>query len=310
MDISVVIPLYNEEESLPELCTWIEKVMIENNFVYEIIFVDDGSNDQSWKVIRRLREKNASVKGIRFRRNYGKSAALNEGFQAARGKVIISMDADLQDSPDEIPILYQMIRDKGFDLVSGYKKKRYDPISKTLPTRLFNWVTRSVSGIYLHDFNCGLKAYRQDVAKSIEIYGELHRYIPLLAKWAGFRKIGEKVVEHRARKYGASKFGLSRFINGFLDLITVTVVNKYLKRPMHFFGIWGLLIGMLGFAILAYLAIVKLLFMQQLTERMPAMFLGTILLLLGVQLFFTGLLSELITRNSPIKNKNNIAEKI
>jgi glycosyltransferase involved in cell wall biosynthesis len=310
MDISVVIPLYNEEESLPELCTWIEKVMIGNNFVYEIIFVDDGSNDQSWKVIRRLREKNASVKGIRFRRNYGKSAALNEGFQAARGKVIISMDADLQDSPDEIPILYQMIRDKGFDLVSGYKKKRYDPISKTLPTRLFNWVTRSVSGIYLHDFNCGLKAYRQDVAKSIEIYGELHRYIPLLAKWAGFRKIGEKVVEHRARKYGASKFGLSRFINGFLDLITVTVVNKYLKRPMHFFGIWGLLIGMLGFAILAYLAIVKLLFMQQLTERMPAMFLGTILLLLGVQLFFTGLLSELITRNSPIKNKNNIAEKI
>jgi glycosyltransferase involved in cell wall biosynthesis len=310
MDISVVIPLYNEEESLPELCTWIEKVMIGNNFVYEIIFVDDGSNDQSWKVIRRLREKNASVKGIRFRRNYGKSAALNEGFQAARGKVIISMDADLQDSPDEIPILYQMIRDKGFDLVSGYKKKRYDPISKTLPTRLFNWVTRSVSGIYLHDFNCGLKAYRQDVAKSIEIYGELHRYIPLLAKWAGFRKIGEKVVEHRARKYGASKFGLSRFINGFLDLITVTVVNKYLKRPMHFFGIWGLLIGMLGFAILAYLAIVKLLFMQQLTERMPAMFLGTILLLLGVQLFFTGLLSELITRNSPIKNKYNIAEKI
>ena len=239
MNISVVIPLYNEDESLPPLMEWIHKVMMENQFTYEVVFVDDGSRDKSWSVIEALAQDYPAVRGIRFQRNYGKSAALQKGFEAAAGEVIITMDADLQDSPDEIPELYRLIVEEGYDLVSGWKKKRYDPISKTIPSKFFNYITRVVSGIKLNDFNCGLKSYRKDVVKAIEVYGEMHRYVPLLAKWAGFDKIGEKEVEHRARQYGKSKFGLNRFINGFLDLISIVVVQKYLKKPMHFFGAWG-----------------------------------------------------------------------
>ncbi|MBL7884874.1 MAG: glycosyltransferase family 2 protein, partial [Bacteroidia bacterium] len=247
MNISVVIPLFNEEESLPELHDWIVKVMQEHNFSYEIIFVDDGSKDKSWAVIEQLSAKNTHAKGIKFRRNYGKSAALNVGFEATQGDVVITMDADLQDSPDEIPEMYKMIAVDGLDLVSGWKQKRYDPITKTIPTKLFNWATRKVSGINnLHDFNCGLKAYKKDVVKSIEVYGEMHRYIPVIAKWAGFYKIEEKVVQHRERKYGTTKFGLERFINGFLDLMSITFVSKFGKRPMHFFGLWGTLFFLFG----------------------------------------------------------------
>src|SRR5688572_26619537 len=247
MDISLVIPLLNEAESLPELSAWIEKVMSENNYTYEIIFVDDGSTDHSWTVIEQLRTGNPNIKGIKFQRNYGKSAALNEGFKAAQGEVVITMDADLQDSPDEIPELRRMILEDGYDLVSGWKKKRYDnKLTKNLPSKLFNAATRKASKIYLHDFNCGLKAYRKKVVKSIEVYGEMHRYIPVLAKWAGFRKIGEKVVEHRARKYGVTKFGWERFVNGFLDLTSIMFVGKFSKRPMHFFGMWGTLFFVIG----------------------------------------------------------------
>ena len=247
MNISVVIPLLNEEESLPELESWIRKVMGENNFSYEIIMVDDGSTDNSWQIIEQLAATNPNVKGIKFRRNYGKSAGLNVGFEAAEGDVVITMDADLQDSPDEIPELYRMITEDKFDLISGWKKKRYDPITKTVPTKLYNAAARRISGIKLHDFNCGLKAYRKEVVKNIEVYGEMHRYIPLLAKWAGFNKIGEKVVQHQARKYGVTKFGLNRFINGPLDMLSITFVGKFGKRPMHFFGVYGSIMFLVGF---------------------------------------------------------------
>lgn len=241
MDLTVVIPAYDEEESLPELCAWIERVMEANNYSYEIIIIDDGSNDNTWKVIESLPMQNPNIKGIRFQRNYGKSAALNEGFKAAKGQTVITMDADMQDSPEEIPALRRMILNEGFDLVSGWKKKRYDPLTKTIPSRFFNWFTAKISRIPLHDFNCGLKAYRSKVVKSIEVYGEMHRYIPVIARWAGFRRIGEKIVQHHARKYGTSKFGLERFINGFLDLASIMFVGKYGKRPMHFFGLMGTL---------------------------------------------------------------------
>lgn len=309
MDISVVIPLLNEAESLPELAAWIERVMAANQFSYEVIFIDDGSTDKSWQVITDLRAKNPLMKGIRFNRNYGKSAALHVGFGRTSGNVVITMDADLQDSPDEIPDLYKMITVDGYDLVSGYKAKRYDPITKTIPTKLFNWATRKVSGIpNLHDFNCGLKAYRKEVVKSIEVYGEMHRYIPVIAKAAGFSKIQEKVVAHQARKYGKSKFGWNRFINGFLDLLSITVLSKYLKRPMHFFGFWGLLWTLLGGGFMVYLfvykmgAVLNLGFGGPLSERMPALLFSSVCFLLGVILISTGLLSELIVRNAPGRN--------
>ena len=259
MDLSIVIPLLDEAASLPELSTWIEKVMLENKFSYEVIFVDDGSDDNSWEVIEQLRSKNENIKGIKFQRNYGKSAALNEAFREAQGDVVITMDADLQDSPDEIPDLYRMVMKDGFDIVSGWKKKRYDnTFTKNIPSKFFNAVTRKVSGIKLHDFNCGLKAYKNKVVKSIEVYGEMHRYIPVLAKWSGFKKIGEKVVEHRARKFGKSKFGMRRFVNGFLDLLSISFVGKFSKRPMHFFGLWGTLFFLLGLGISIYLIVSKI----------------------------------------------------
>jgi glycosyltransferase involved in cell wall biosynthesis len=258
MDISVVIPLYNEEESLPELTSWIAKVMQEHNFSYEVLFVDDGSTDSSWSIIEDLKQQYSSVKGIKFRRNYGKSAALNVAFEAAQGDVIITMDADLQDSPDEIPELFRRIKEEKFDIISGWKKKRYDPITKTIPTKLFNAATRKMSGIQLNDFNCGLKAYRSDVVKTIEVYGEMHRYIPVIAKWAGFKNIGEQVVEHRARKYGVTKFGMSRFVNGFLDLLSIFFVGKFGKRPMHFFGSLGVLSFVIGTFMALWLIGVKL----------------------------------------------------
>ncbi len=258
MDISVVVPLFNEEESLPELEAWIRKVMNTNGYSYEILFIDDGSKDASWKVIEKLAAENPNVKGIKFRRNYGKSAGLHTGFEAAKGNVVITMDADLQDSPDEIPELYNMIMKDGFDLVSGWKQKRFDPLSKTIPTKIYNWATRKMSGIdNLHDFNCGLKSYKLDVVKSIEVYGEMHRYIPVLAKWAGFNKIGEKIVQHQARKYGVTKFGFERFINGPLDLLSISFVGKFGKRPMHFFGTMGTISFFIGFLLLLYLSYQK-----------------------------------------------------
>ncbi len=308
MDISVVIPLLNEEESLPELTSWIARVMNEHNFSYEIILVDDGSTDSSWKMIQKLSLENRALKGIRFQRNYGKSAALNTAFQVVDGNVIITMDADLQDSPDEIPELYRMIREESLDIVSGWKAKRYDPITKTIPTKLYNKVTRVLTGIKLHDFNCGLKAYRRDVVKSIEIYGEMHRYIPVIAKWAGFSRIGEKVVEHQARKYGKSKFGMNRFINGFLDLMSIMLVGKFGKRPMHFFGAIGTFTFMVGFAILAYLSIIKVFDgITRISDR-PIFFFGIIALIIGSQLFLTGFLAELLVRNSTTRNQYKIAE--
>src|ERR1700744_1203398 len=259
MNISVVVPLYDELESLPELTSWISRVMDANNFTYEVILVDDGSKDGSWDMILKLRENNTAIKGIKFRRNYGKSAALQTGFEAANGDVIITMDADLQDSPDEVPELYRRITEEGYDLISGWKAKRYDPLSKTIPTKLFNMATRKMSGIdNLHDFNCGLKAYRKDVIKNIEVYGEMHRYIPVIAKWAGFTKIGEQIVEHRARKYGKTKFGMSRFINGLLDLMSIFFVGKFGKRPMHFFGTMGVLSFLTGFIIAVWMLAGKL----------------------------------------------------
>lgn len=311
MDISVVVPLYNEEESLPELAAWIDRVMGENKFSYEVVMIDDGSRDTSWEVITNLEKQFPTVRGIRFQRNYGKSAALHVGFQAVQGDVVITMDADMQDSPDEVPHLYKMITEEGFDLVSGYKQKRYDPISKTIPSKFFNWITRMVSGIHnLHDFNCGLKAYRQEVVKNIEVYGEMHRYIPLLAKWAGFLKIGERVVEHRARKYGTTKFGLNRFINGFLDLISIVFTHKYLKQPMHFFGTWGVVFTLLGFGVLTYLTILKLFWGIGMSPRLPALMFGTISLLFGMILISTGLLAEMIGRQSPYKNEYRIKERL
>jgi len=288
MDISVVIPLLNEDESLPELHNWIVRVMEEHKFNYEIIFVDDGSTDNSWNVIQELRASNSQVKAIRFRRNHGKSAALNEGFLATQGDVVITMDADLQDSPDEIPDLYKMIKEQNYDLVSGWKKKRYDPITKTIPTKLYNGMTRWMSGIKLHDMNCGLKAYKKEVVKSIEVYGEMHRYIPVIAKSAGFDKIGEKVVQHQARKYGVTKFGLSRFINGPLDLASIMFVGRFGKRPMHFFGTIGFTFTFIGIIMLAYLSLRKIISNEGGIAERPAFFLGMLLVIVGVQLFIAG----------------------
>lgn len=315
MDISVVIPLYNEEESLPELMAWIDKVMSANNFSYEAVFVDDGSSDSSWKVITALKEQYTTVKGIKFRRNYGKSAALNVGFDAVQGEVVITMDADLQDSPDEIPELYRRIKEENYDLVSGWKAKRYDPITKTIPTKLFNAATRKMSGIQLNDFNCGLKAYRNDVVKTIEVYGEMHRYIPVIAKWAGFTKIGEQVVEHRARKYGTTKFGLSRFINGFLDLLTIFFVGKFGKRPMHFFGAIGASSVFIGSIMAVWLIGVKLYHIatgtayREVTDQ-PMFYLALTAVIIGTQLFLAGFIGELVTRNAPERNTYLIEKEI
>ncbi len=311
MDISIVIPLFNEEESLPELCAWIEKVMQANHYSYEVIMIDDGSTDDSWNVVEKLRSVNANLKGIKFQRNYGKSAALNEGFKAAQGDVIITMDADMQDSPDEIPELRKMIMEDGFDLVSGWKKKRYDnTLTKNIPSKLFNAAARRSSGIKLNDFNCGLKAYKKKVVKSIEVYGEMHRYIPILAKWAGFRKIGEKVVEHRARKYGVTKFGWERFVNGFLDLFSIMFVGKFGKRPMHFFGLWGTISFFLGLAIFTYLTVSKFFFDQTGLTARPLFFFAIMIMIIGSQLFLAGFIGELIARNSPERNSYLIEEKL
>lgn len=310
MDISIVVPLYNEEESLPHLHDWIVKVMQENKFTYEIVFVDDGSNDSSWKVVESLSLKNPNIKGVKFRRNYGKSAALNQGFVAAEGDVVITMDADLQDSPDEIPELYRMIKEKGYDMVSGWKKKRHDPLGKRIPSRFFNMITRKTSGIGLHDFNCGLKAYRLAVIKSIEVYGEMHRYIPVIVKWAGFKKIGEKVVQHQARQYGKTKFGSGRLIKGYLDLLTIIFISRFGKRPMHLFGTLGTFLFIIGFGIGIYLSIAKI-FMSQynMTER-PLFYLGILSMILGVQLFVGGFLAEMISRSNHDRNIYNIEKTI
>lgn len=316
MDISVVIPLYNEEESLPELEAWIRRVMEENGFSYEILFVDDGSTDRSWKVITDLAAGNSCVKGVRFRRNYGKSPALNTGFGLAKGNVVITMDADLQDSPDEIPGLYRMITEEGYDLVSGWKRKRYDPLSKTIPTKLFNATARRVSGIKnLHDFNCGLKAYRAEVVKRIEIYGDMHRYIPFLAKNAGFTRIGEKVVKHQARKYGSSKFGMSRFVNGYLDLMTLWFTNKFGRKPMHFFGLLGSLMFLVGLISVIAVGVMKLYHMHsgdpyRLVTDSPYFYLALTTMVIGTQLFLAGFIGELIVRDSPRRNEYEISETI
>lgn len=311
MDLSIVVPLFNEEESLPELCDWIRRVCTENNYSYEVILVDDGSVDDSWKVIEQLRSTDLNIKGIRFQRNYGKSAALNEGFKATQGDVIITMDADLQDSPDEIPGLYNMVVADGFDMVSGWKKKRYDnKLTKNLPSKLFNAATRRASKIKLHDFNCGLKAYRKKVVKSIEVYGEMHRYIPVLAKWAGFRKIGEKVVEHRARKYGVTKFGWERFVNGFLDLSSIMFVGKFSKRPMHFFGMWGTLFFLFGFFVTLYLIVSKVFDPAIGLTNRPGFYLALTAIIIGMQLFLAGFVSELIARNASGRNTYLIEEKL
>ena len=298
MDISIVVPLLNEEESLPELAEWIRQVMDKHHYSYEIIFVDDGSRDHSWLVLQEIRKHDPHVKGIKFRRNYGKAAALNVGFNKAIGDVVFTMDADLQDSPEEIPEMYRMIREEGFDMVSGWKKKRHDPLTKTIPTKFYNWSARRVSGIKLHDFNCGLKAYRNSLVKSIEVYGEMHRYIPFLAKWAGFRKIGEKIVHHQKRKFGRTKYGIDRFYKGYLDLLTISFTARFGKRPMHFFGLWGTIIFFIGFIIAGYLAYAKF-FMQEfkMTDR-PLFYFGILAMILGTQLFVAGFLGELISRNS------------
>ncbi len=311
MDISVVIPLLDEAESLPELSAWIERVMQEHRFSYEMIFVDDGSTDNSWDVIEKLATANPAIKGIKFQRNYGKSAALNEGFKAANGDVVITMDADMQDSPDEIPELRRMIIEENYDLVSGWKKKRYDnTFAKNIPSKFFNAVTRRVSKIQLHDFNCGLKAYRKKVVKSIEVYGEMHRYIPVLAKWAGFRKIGEKVVEHRKRKFGTSKFGMRRFVNGFLDLLSITFVGKFSKRPMHFFGLWGTIFFLIGLGFAVYLVVSKIIDSSYPITNRPGFYLALTSLIIGMQLFLAGFLGELISRNSSNRNSYLIEDRL
>jgi glycosyltransferase involved in cell wall biosynthesis len=310
MDLSLVIPLYNEEESLPELCAWIEKVVKLHNYLYEIILIDDGSVDDSWKIIESLRCGNNNIKGIRLQRNYGKSAALNEGFKAAQGDVVITMDADMQDSPDEIPELYRLIMEDRYDLVSGWKQKRFDPLSKTIPSRFFNWFTAKITRIPLHDFNCGLKAYRIKVIKSIEVYGEMHRYIPVIAKWAGFKKIGEKPVAHYARKYGISKFGWERFVNGFLDLASIMFVSKYGKRPMHFFGLLGSLFIIVGMGMSTYLIVLKIIDPLQSLSNRPPFYLALTAMVIGTQLFVTGFVAELISRNSPGRNFYLIEKKI
>lgn len=316
MDISVIIPLFNEEESLPELHAWIRRVMTTNNFSYEIIFVNDGSTDRSWQVIEDLRSKDPNVKGIKFRRNYGKSPALFCGFSKAKGNVVITMDADLQDSPDEIPELYRMITEDGYDLVSGYKQKRYDPISKTLPTKLFNATARKISGIHnLHDFNCGLKAYKQAVVKNIEVYGEMHRYIPYLAKNAGFTKIGEKVVQHQARKYGNSKFGINRFFNGYLDLLSLWFLTNFGKKPMHVFGFVGSLIFFIGFVALCWLIIEKVVNLYNgnygdLLANHASFFIALTALILGSQCFLAGFVGDLLSRQNPERNDYHIEKTI
>jgi glycosyltransferase involved in cell wall biosynthesis len=310
MDLSVIVPVFNEDESLPELCAWIKRVVEENLMSYEIILVDDGSSDDSWKVIERLRSENSHIKGIKFQRNYGKSAALNEGFKAARGEVVITMDADLQDSPDEIPELAAMITKGGYDLISGWKKVRHDPISKTIPSKFFNWVTAKVSKIKLHDFNCGLKSYRLNVVKSIEVYGEMHRYIPLIAKWAGFKKIGEKVVRHNARKYGKSKFGTGRLITGGLDLASILFVGKYGKRPMHFFGTLGTLSFLVGLVMSIYLIFTRLQHPEIGLSNRPPFYIALTIMIIGSQLFLTGFIAELISRNAPGRNFYLIEKKI
>lgn len=316
MDISVIIPLYNEAESLPELTSWIERVMEQNGYSYEIIFVNDGSTDNSWEVIEQLQAKNNNIHGIKFRRNYGKSPALYCGFKRAQGEVVITMDADLQDSPDEIPILYNMITEEGYDLVSGYKQKRYDPLSKTIPTKLFNATARMVSGIKnLHDFNCGLKAYKNEVIKSIEVYGDMHRYIPYLAKNAGYEKIGELVVHHQARKYGSSKFGISRFFHGYLDLMSLWFLSRFGYRPMHIFGLWGSFMFFIGFISALILGTHKLYAMYEglpyrLVTDSPYFYIALTMMILGTQLFLTGFLAELISRTSQERNKYNIAKEI
>ena len=317
MDISVIVPLLNEAESLPELAEWIERVMTEHNFSYEVIMVDDGSTDESWSVIQELHAKNPAIKGIKVRRNYGKSAALNTAFEACEGDVVITMDADLQDSPDEIPELYRMIKEDGYDLVSGWKKVRYDSkLAKNIPSKFFNWTTRRKSGIQLHDFNCGLKAYKKDVVKSIEVYSEMHRYIPVLAKWAGFNKIGEKVVIHQKRKHGVSKFGWDRFVNGYLDLLTVTFMSKFGKKPMHFFGSLGSLSFLVGIVITIVLIAQKLYRMnhqipgfRQVTDQ-PLFYLALLAMIFGLVLFLAGYLAELIVRNGSDRNKYLIADRI
>ena len=316
LDISVIVPLYNEEESLPELYDWIERVMNEHHFSFEVIFVNDGSTDHSWDVIERLSEAHESVRGIKFRRNYGKSPALYCGFKEARGGVVITMDADLQDSPDEIPELYRMITEDGYDLVSGYKQKRYDPLSKTIPTKLFNWTARKVSGIKnLHDFNCGLKAYRSEVVKNIEVYGEMHRYIPYLAKNADFDKIGEKVVQHQARKYGKSKFGLNRFINGYLDLITLWFLSTFGRKPMHVFGFLGSIMFFSGLIAVIILGVDKLIALannvpMRLITSSPYFYLALTMMIIGTQLFLAGFLGDLISRSSSNRNDYQIEEAI
>ncbi len=315
MDISVVVPLFNEEESIPELCSWIDKVMKENNFSYEVLLIDDGSKDKSWEVIEQLSSENSNLKGTKFRRNYGKSAALNVAFAKSEGDVVITMDADLQDSPDEIPELHKMIMTDGYDLVSGWKQKRYDPITKTIPTKLFNWAARKASGIYLHDFNCGLKSYKNTVVKSVEVHGEMHRYIPVMAKWAGFDKIGEKVVQHQSRKYGVTKFGLERFVNGFLDLMTITFISRFGKKPMHFFGVIGSLMFMLGLGLFAYIGGYKVYAMisdikAENIANTSGFYIALTSMIIGVQLFLAGFIAELISRNAQDRNNYQVEKEI
>lgn len=311
MQISVVIPLFNEAESLPELMAWIDRVMQSNQFSYEVIMVDDGSDDNSWDVIEDLKKSYNALKAIRFQRNYGKSAALNEGFKAAQGTIVVTMDADLQDSPDEIPELYKMITQDGYHLVSGWKKKRYDnTFTKNIPSKIYNAVARKSSGIILHDFNCGIKAYQLKVVKSIEVFGEMHRYIPILAKWAGFKKIGEKVVVHQARKYGTTKFGWERFVNGFLDLMTIQFLSKFGKKPMQFFGLVGTLFFLIGFVSVGYITVSKFLYPDTSITNKPAFYIALTSMLIGVQLFLAGFIAELVNRNASDRNHYLIAEKI
>ncbi len=314
-DISIVIPLLNEEESISELNDWIKKVMTEHKFSYEVLFIDDGSTDKSWTIIEELNEKDDSVRGIKFRRNYGKSAALNVGFNATQGEVVFTMDADLQDSPEELPEMYKMIVEQDFHIVSGWKKKRFDPLSKTIPTKLFNWATRKMTGIHLNDFNCGLKAYQSQVVKNIEVYGEMHRYIPAIAKWAGFTRITEKEVSHQERKYGVTKFGLERFINGFLDLLSINFIGKFGKRPMHFFGTLGTLMIMVGFSMVLYVLGEKLFYIAEgigapLVTDKPQFYIALTSMVIGVQLFLAGFLAELVSRNSPNRNNYKIEKEL
>ena len=311
MDISIIVPIYNEEESIPELVEWIERTLQQHKYNFEVVLIDDGSNDNSWKVIEQVAKERKTVKGIKFRRNYGKSAALHTGFNTAQGDVIVTMDADLQDSPEEIPALYKMIQEEGYDLVSGWKKKRYDPVSKRIPSKFFNAVARWVTGISLNDFNCGLKAYRKKVVKSIEVYGEMHRYIPVLAKWAGFTRIGEKVVSHQKRKYGTTKFGFERFINGFLDLMSIIFIAKFAKKPMHLFGSLGTFLFIIGFFLVFGLGINKLLHLSQgipapLIANSPYFYLALVAMIIGSQLFLTGFIGELISRNALERNNYHI----